>query len=386
MNSKQFVSSSASLIWDQCTMFKEKLRQNKVSKFWKIFKWPTLFIMNIPMYISYYTYPAFENYTIFKIFKRKYTFWELLIGYLLLFILLFGVQAFLAYQNEQFFMDLDQQTKNFCEDWVDILNYTVIGEAYIILGFVFLFNVYNIEQKLLSTQILTEKSKPPKFKTNLSSMISAFLIIIISIFVVVGYMGEAKTYSSHYWFMAEGPPGEVKYSVAGYYYFLISLLLMMMVLWVAFAHFGLFKISTRIAKRLKNDLASGNLEFWRAEDGIKSKLAPLSWLIVISKSFVLVIALNLLLWKFNEPNRAVMYDLSVLVVAVFGIWVFSLPRYYIQYYYFKINKRLGIEAYKDLRIPWVLGISSAIDIILVSLIIKTLISEEFTFWINNFFS
>lgn len=368
MNSKQFVSSSASYLWDRCTEFKEKLWKGNTSMFFRLWliRWPLWVIMSIPRFVSYYTYPAFEKYALTKFLKRKHSVKGLIIAYLIIFFLLFVVQAVFAYFNDQLFIDQSDSTKNFFEDWVDILNYTLVCEAYIILGGTFLMNMYKLEGRLINTEILTENIDNNKRRTNISSIVSIVLIVMISILIVLGYKDEILKSDSIYWFM-ESSGDEVSYGYAGYYYLVMSVLLMMIVLWVAFAHFGLFKVSTKISQRLKRDLTSGEYSFWKDENSVKNKLAPFSWLIVNSKAFVLVIAINLMLWKFNEPNRDLMYNLSVLVVAIFGIWVFSLPRYYIQYYYFKIRKKLNFEEYKDLRIPWVLGVSSVIDIVLISI-------------------
>ena len=387
MNSKQFVSSSVSFLWDKCSKCKRKLKTGKTGKFFRfwVVKYPLLGIMSFPHFFAYYTYPAFENYAISKPFKSLPNIKGISIIYLTVFILLFVVQGFIALLNGRFLIDNNIVTKNFLEDWVDIINYTVICEAYIILGITFLINMYKIEGDLQSSHILFEAVDENKRRTNISSIISVILIVIISMVVVMSYKNDMEKSDYVYWYM-EKSGNEFIYGFAGYYYFIISIILMVFILWVGFAHFGLFKVAAKISLRLKNDIKSKTYKDWEDEHAVKNKLAPFSWLIVNSKAFVLVLAINVMLWKWNEPNHDLNYTLSVLVIAIFGIWIFSLPRYYIQFHYLQIRKKLNIEEYKDLRIPWVLGISSVIDIILISIVIRVLVSPEFADLIDKFFS
>ena len=119
---------------------------------------------------------------------------------------------------------------------------------------------------------------------------------------------------------------------------------------------------------------------------MKEELAPFAWRTLTSKVFVLILAVNMLTWKLNEANVGIMYELSVIVIAIFGIWIFALPRYFIQLQIFRIWQKIKVNEYKDLRMPYIVGLSALIDLVLISILIKALLGDAAEKFFERLFS
>ncbi|MCH8034850.1 MAG: hypothetical protein IH950_13975 [Bacteroidetes bacterium] len=364
MNSKQFVSSVICYFFEKYTILK------------KVFGG-----------LSNFLYPNFERLPIFKIFKSSLKNHSTLGIFLFLFLFLFVIQGYWSFLNDRFFPDNLSNTKNFLEDWVDLLNYSIICEAYVILGIIFLTQKYSIYDSLKESGFLSKTFETIPYKSN--GFVGISLVLFVATFSSIGYTFEVNTYSDFYWFMSTPPPN-VTFGPNGYYYLFMNQLLLLFIIFVGLNHLGLFHISSVIVKEIEGDVnkisESEAREKWTNENLLKSRMQPFSQLILVSKAFVLVITINLLLWKYNQPDIKQMYELSVLVTAIFGIWIFALPRYYIQYRIFKVWSKLGKHEYKDLRMPWIIGFSAVIDVILLTILIKTLLGDAVANLFNQLFS
>lgn len=302
---------------------------------------------------------------------------EFLWLYLIPFLVVFVVQGVLAFFEGRFWPDSDPLTKNFLEDAENLLDYILIVEAYVISGYLFLILSRDSENAIRekSHEIGVSIELKPEFK---SGWLACVAVLVAGMLGISGYAKELSEYSFHYWFMESHSP--VTFGFSGYYYLYINAFLLTFVCWVGFSHFGLFLSAGRIAKAIRNvDLSSlSTNQRDKIEDSnwIKRWLAPMSWQLVASKVFVLSIVLNLITWKTNEPKAGAMFDLGVIFVALMGMWIFAIPRYFIQYQFFYVWKKMGLDEYKDLRLPWIAGIGAVIDFALISLAVNVLITDR----------
>ncbi len=365
MNSKQFVSTAV------CDFFE---RARPLRKFLGV--------------VANFIHPSFERIPIYKKILKLFEKPSIVGIYLFVFIFLFVVQAIWAFVEQRFFPSGNILIKNFLDDWVDLINYVIICELYIILGIEFISKKTTIYSDLDSSSFLP-KGEFILPSNNYSGFFGAVIVLMLATFASIGYTVEVNSYTHFYWFM-KTPPPNVTFSQNGYYYLFINRLMMLFVIWVGANNFGLFQIAGVISKYLRKLRNDKDVLFLKQkfsdESLLKSQLNPFSELVLFAKGFVLVIALNLLLWKFNQPEIKKMYEISVLITAIFGIWIFALPRYYVQYQIFRIWEKIGKHEYKDLRMPWVVGISAFIDIILITIIIKVLLGEAISNLFNNLFS
>jgi len=308
--------------------------------------------------------------------------------YLIVFFFVFVVQGFLSGTHDAFFLSPNIQGSCFSEeieclryflgDYANIVNYTIIVEAYCISGSFFLIYANNIE-RLLITKGLSDHIDCREQKSSfIGGAFSVFFVLFFSLAGAAGYAIEIESYPPH-WYM-NSPSGPTSYS--GYYYIFINFVLLLFVAFVGVAHFGLFKTASTLSKGLRSIRESGNLEAmeqWVNDDKVKLWFSPFATQVLISKVFILSLILNLVSWKMWEPNIGEMHTISVIVMVVTGMWIVTLPRYYIQYQLFEIRKACGVFEYKDIRTPWILGGSALVDILLAAIVVNYLLNENSIF-------
>lgn len=299
--------------------------------------------------------------------------------FLYVFFFLFVVQACWSYLNGRFFSSTIPLTKNFLDDWENVFNYTVICELYCIFGLLSIKNIYLLGHDIRESSLTRYLGLNLYSTSNTKGFLGAIAVLLIPLVGAAGYATELHTYKSFYWFMESGPPGKVSLGPLGYYYVFVNFLLQLLVVWVAFSHLGFLRFCGTISARLR-DIAEDEERRaeWLDEHKIKKWLYPISKQILVTKLFVAVIAFNLVLWKVNEPNVGLMLKISVSALLVYGIWIVSVPRYYIQYRIFEIWKRHDMHEYKDLSMPWLLGASATVDLVLISFLVRTLAGDDFS--------
>ncbi len=321
-------------------------------------------------------FPNFLSIPYFNKIKSIISWKEITSIYILVFTVVFIGQLVIAAIDNRLLTDDDIFTKNFFEDTENLINYIIICEAYVIVGFIFLKHSYYFGKNVNTKTFYTCLNIKIENKKYYRSVIGFIFIIILSFILSSGYATEVNNYASYYWFMETAPPN-VSMGLAGYYYFFVNLSLLLFVLWVALAHLNLFTISFQISNSLRRVINEPFVDksYWTNVDYLKEELAPFAWHTLTSKAFVLILTLNMFTWKVNEANVAVMYELAVIAIAIFGIWVFALPRYFIQFQIFKIWQKLKVNEYKDLRMPYIVGLSALMDLILISILVKALLGD-----------
>ena len=322
--------------------------------------------------------------------------------YAIVFFLVFVVQAAFAYSNDALFtQDVDISScflaetdclQFFLGDFANLFNYIVLVEAYCISGVFFLIYSSNIDRLLISDDLAVQLklSDPPP-----STGRGAFSILFVVFFVTIGSVGYALDVQSYppHWYMnvlsepypAPGEPlsDELVMQLAGHYYYIfVNFLLLLFVGFVGVAHFGLFKTAGAISAGLRhvyNACEEHELEPLLDGKKINAWLAPLSTQILISKIFVLAIVLNMTSWKMWEGSAGLIQDLSIVIMVIVGIWIITLPRYFIQYHLFRIGQKCGIDDYRDIQMSWLLGASALVDLALITIAAKILFSAESIF-------
>lgn len=340
-----------------------------------------------------FLFPEFLKAVKFQEIKNPFT---LAISiYFVVFCLVFIVQAAFAGSNGLLFLketDIyaclsrdETCLKYFFGDLANLLNYVVLVEAYCISGCFFLIYSSNMD-KLMSQNSLADQlnfSEPaPSFAGG------TFAVLFVLFFVLLGSVGyaiEVQDYPPHWYinFDPEGMEPKLSYPYqAHYYYLFVNFLLLLFVAFVGVAHFGLFKTTSAISKGLRKAHDSENrdlIKAWLDDEKIKQWFAPFATQVLISKIFVLSIILNMSSWKMWEKSAGIMNDIAVLIMVVVGIWIVTLPRYFIQFHLFRIRKKYGVDEYKDIRMSWLLGGSAAVDLLLLGIAGNILFNTESIF-------
>ncbi len=349
-----------------------------------------------------FLFPEFLRATRLQIVKEPFKL--ALIVYAIVFFLVFVVQAAFAYANNSLFITESVKVSScflaetaclqfFLGDFANLLNYIVLVQAYCISGVFFLLFSANIDRLLTSDDLAVqlELSEPPPSVAG-----GAFSILFVIFFVSIGsimYAADLQSYPPH-WYMnvisASYPaPGErlflseLWWQLAGHYYYVfVNFLLLLFVGFVGVAHFGLFKTAGAIStglRRVYKACEEHELEPLLDSKKISEWLAPLSTQILVSKIFVLAIVLNMTSWRMWETSAGGIQDISIVIIVIVGIWIITLPRYFIQYHLFRIRRKCGIDEYRDIQMSWLLGASALADLALLTIAAKILFSAESIF-------
>jgi hypothetical protein len=251
-------------------------------------------------------------------------------------------------------------------------------EAFIIVGSIFMFYLSKLEDDLSNSGLMGVLLFNQNNQLIESSGIGTILVLLGAIFFTIFYILETKTYASFYWFMQTGP-GNVTFGLSGIYYIIMGFILYLFISLIAYSHSALFQISGKISAKLMRISENRDIEQLRDcfenEHLLKEQLAPLSRVYMVSRLFFLVITLNLITWKFNEPNVGFAYRFAVFFLFIIGLMFFSMPRYYIQFHIFSIWKRLDKHTYIDLRMPWYAGITTILDILILAILVQFLLPD-----------
>jgi hypothetical protein len=359
-----------------------------------------------------FLFPEFLKATRLQIVERPFAL--AIIVYAIVFFLVFIVQAAFAYANDvlvprnvELSSCLLAETdclQFFLSDFANLFNYIILVQAYCVSGVFFLIYSNNVDRLLTSGDLAAKLrlSEPPP-----SIARGAFSVLFVIFFVTIGSVGYAidvQSYPPH-WYMnvipesypsfgepdlALAPNGATRpfsgssemQLAAHYYYILINFLLLLFVGFVGVAHFGLFKSAGAVSAGLRQVYTvcdRERLELLADSKKINTWLAPLSTQIFISKIFVLSIVVNMTSWKMWEKSAGLIQDISIVIMVIVGIWIITLPRYFIQYHLFRIRKKCGIDEYRDIRMSWLLGASAFADLLLLSIAAKILFNAESIF-------
>ncbi len=292
--------------------------------------------------------------------------------YIIVFIPVFLIQAALAYKNGMFF-PVTNGVKEFLEDYVNLVNYVILVEAYCISGCIFLYYCNNIDDLLKRTELTNHLELKPPDSSNIGSYLAILFVVLAALFGSAGYALEVQNHPNC-WYVVD----HTLLGISGYYYLYLNCLLLLFVSFIGVAHFSLFKTASSISRELRKIYNAKDTELlrpWGDEHNVRKWLAPFSTQILVSKLFVLSCILNLVSWKFGVPIGK-MHAISVVVMIVIGMWIVTLPRYFVQYHIFRIRGKLEIMEYKDIRMPWIIGGSALIDMVLIAIIGKVLMQSN----------
>ena len=147
------------------------------------------------------------------------------------------------------------------------------------------------------------------------------------------------------------------------------------VIFVALLHLELFRWSSILSKAIRNYDPEDDHDqvFMDKGDRVKALFAPFTETAIWSKAFAMLLAINIYTWKDSGVAGGLSDDvdenswflrLIFVLYIVIAIWIVSLPRYRVQYELFKLRHKNGVHEYFDIRMPWTIGWSVFIDVLL----------------------
>ncbi len=312
-----------------------------------------------------------------------------LVIYLLGLAICFGLQALLAYQagtlgvgDGTFGIAPDQDPSmtrlTFLKDGHNLLNYVVLVPLYLVAGIGYLLSVFSMQHRMQVSapghgfEIDTSKRSP------LSGLALLGLLVGLVTLAQSQYAMDMHETRQLFWFHGDSIGSAFKFN--GYAYLLINAFLCTFVAVVALAHLELFRWSTILTQGLRTykvDPEHGSI-FLNQGDRLKEIFAPFTETAIWSKAFAMLLAMNLYTWKASGVSAAAGMEtnsftddglfirLIFVVYLVIVLWFISLPRYRVQFEIFKLRKAEGIHEYFDIRMPWTVGWSVFIDVLLIS--------------------
>jgi hypothetical protein len=240
------------------------------------------------------------------------------------------------------------------EDWVNLLNYSLLCPLYIGFGAVLI--ALTIRGNAELKQLTSANGPTDRLIGGYSSAFLFLLaVFVIALFVSAQFMAEnmnPSIYPRIYWFMdTGGPNGSRVMGAFGFYYGLLNFCLLLFTLLTVGAFLSEFRLLIQVAESLDRVKADQSI----TTEMLRTRLTTFTQVYLAGKIAVASYMANALVWKTSQTHHST--NLLVLggALTLFGVGFLSIPRYYIELQWFRLN-RIGTSAataveYEDLR-PW----------------------------------
>ena len=271
--------------------------------------------------------------------------------------------------ERRFLGDADPVTRNFLEDWPNVLNYLVVCPAYVVLGLCFLFHCPSLRGSLARTG-LVRLLDVQEFSSHLTPQKGAVIggVVLLASFGSISYFAsELERYNFLFWFQRLTPNLDRVLSTHGYYYLLTNVFLNLLVVLVIVAHAELFSVASKLGEAMKAQACRSEPPPGVLLDkaAVIKLFQPFTSLYVLSKVLVVVFIVNMYTWKAQKPGFTGTLDFTIVLLALLGVAAVSYPRYHLQYWLFKLWQRGDVPEYPDIRSPIAAGLASIADILIL---------------------
>jgi len=310
-------------------------------------------------------------------------------------ILLFVVNIILTALSGRLLFDDDPLTRNFLEDWPNLINYLILCPTYILVSIAFIHNSMGIKQKIYDTNLF--KTLEITFNRARQKKLYIFYFIlpfILSLLAIAFYGSELEEYKYKFWF--ENGAGRFE-KVVNYYYLFYSIVLLLIILTAASFHFEVFAVAKSFGKKIKSYCIKNNKkdieelpdELFEKES-IKKIFSEYTSLYTLSKILVIIVLINMYTWKAQDPDFWGMLDFTIVALSVLGAAIVSYPRYHIQYWIYKVWKEKDRDEYPDIRNSLSTGFANFADVLILgsamtNLLLYVLNKANINFEIINLF-
>lgn len=138
------------------------------------------------------------------------------IVYIITISLLFGVNAIWSTASGRLLSDSLPETRNFFEDWPNILNYLFICPLYVTFGICFLVHISDLRSSLIKTSLATTLDIPDfKNKPSIFNYVAIGIVLFFSTLSISFYAAELSKYDYLFWFQTVTNSGEKIFSPMG---------------------------------------------------------------------------------------------------------------------------------------------------------------------------
>lgn len=283
----------------------------------------------------------------------------------------------------------------FLNDAHNLFNFVFLVPLYLVAGSGYMISLFSLKQRMAPVSGDLGFSIDDSVKPLLSGTVAVGAFVALLVTLQAQYAMDVQTKSLHlFWFHGAGKCEMLGYN--GYAYLVVNMFLAGFVILVALLHLELFRWSSILANSIRSHDPQTARENLFLDDGnrLKELFAPFTETAIWSKAFAMLLAINIYTWKESGVSGGVGEDLIgpcevlsaaardaalntvddtstffrfiFLIFIVIALWIVSLPRYRIQLEIFKLRQKRGVHEYFDIRMPWTIGWSVFIDLLLLS--------------------
>lgn len=308
--------------------------------------------------------------------------------YLAGFLICFGLQALLAHQagflgvlDSSFGAQPDPaggpDRVMFLDDAQNLFNYVVLVPFYLVAGTGFMISLFSLKDRMAPAHGHVGFALDYSIRPLLSGVGAVGAFVTIVVLSQAGYANDLHRNAVQlFWFHGATIDGAFGYN--GYAYLVVNTFLASFVILVALLHLEMFRWSSILARGIRQYAAERDKIgiFVGNGDRLKELFSPFTETAIWSKAFAMILAVNIYTWRVSGVSgdshaaeldaNSWFFRLIVLVYVVIALWLVSLPRYRIQYEIFRLRGRNGVHDYFDIRMPWTIGWSVFIDLMLLT--------------------
>ena len=265
----------------------------------------------------------------------------------------------------------------FLDDAYNLFNYLVVVPLYLVAGTGYMISLFSLEARFGDIGNELGISLDESVKPLLSGTAAAGAFVLLLVLTQAGYAVDIQEKSTRlFWF--HGATTRASFTYNGYAYLIINMFLAAFVIFVALLHLELFRWSQVISRGIRNYSVEDDRAGLFHDGGhrLKELLAPFTETAIWSKAFAMLLAINIFTWKASGVSggdlvasndihdNSWFFRLVFALFVVIAVWLVSLPRYRVQYEVFKLRSANGVHEYFDIRMPWTIGWSVFIDVLM----------------------
>jgi hypothetical protein len=316
------------------------------------------------------------------------------------FFLVFVVNLFLSASHNTLY-GFDPNRLYFLNDWADLIEYFVLCPSQVVVASMLIIIIFRgiNDLDLFNKSIQSSnqiKIQPKNSTENYQSFnipLSIFFSFLISLVTTIIFMKESldsNNFGKYFWYVEHvTPDGDRILGSFGLYYAFVNFALGFIAAYAVLAYLRIFIIALQIGKSIDNLEISSRLNLTNLKKGVAPFTQSYSW----AKGLAFLYYLNWWTWQFfSQPKSSLSAVLYGTALSICGIFIVSIPRYYIQLKWYKLvvrrakaknNNSLANDqiSFEDIRPNKIVLLTDIIDILFGIMFIYTLMVYIF----SNFF-